>query len=72
MSQNKSKPRGVNYIAAERLAQLNAGAEAATLTECLAVDFAVLRRITPSLFSATRAATIRAAPLKAMKFRSAV
>ena len=33
---------GVQSIAAERLAQLNAGGAAATLTECLAVDFAAL------------------------------
>jgi len=33
---------GVQSIAAERLAQLNAGVAAATLTECLAVDFAAL------------------------------
>ena len=34
--------RGVKDIKPERLAQLNAGAPATTLTECLAVDFAVL------------------------------
>lgn len=33
---------GVQNIAAERLAWLNAGGPAATLTECLAVDFAAL------------------------------
>lgn len=42
MSTAKAKGRGVKDITSDRLAQLNAGAEAATLTECLAVDFAVL------------------------------
>jgi 3-methyladenine DNA glycosylase AlkC len=34
--------KGVKDIAPERLAQLHAGAESTTLTECLAVDFAAL------------------------------
>lgn len=37
-----STGRGVKDISAARLAQLNAGAPASTLTECLAVDFAAL------------------------------
>ena len=44
MSAGKVKGRSVKDIPPERLAQLNAGAEAATLTECLAVDFAALMR----------------------------
>lgn len=44
--------RGVKDISAERLAQLNAGAPATTLTECLAVDFAVLMQaVAPQLGS---------------------
>ncbi|MBD9647645.1 DNA alkylation repair protein [Ensifer sp. ENS09] len=42
MSGSRTNERGVSAIGAERLAQLNAGAEATTLTECLAVDFAAL------------------------------
>lgn len=42
MSGSRTKERGVSAIGAERLAQLNAGAEATTLSECLAVDFAAL------------------------------
>lgn len=42
MKSGTSKARGVKDITAERLAQLNAGAEAETLTECLAIDFAAL------------------------------
>ena len=38
----KPAGRGVKDIAGERLAQLNAGEPASTLTECLAVDFAAL------------------------------
>ncbi|MBB1594234.1 HEAT repeat domain-containing protein [Achromobacter sp. UMC46] len=38
----KASGRGVKDISAARLAQLNAGAPATTLTECLAVDFAAL------------------------------
>lgn len=44
MSAGKAKGRGVKDIPPERLARLNAGAEATTLTECLAVDFAALMR----------------------------
>ncbi|CAN7386318.1 DNA alkylation repair protein [Ensifer adhaerens] len=42
MSESKTKKRGASGIGAERLAQLNAGAQAITLTECVAVDFAAL------------------------------
>ena len=50
MSGSRTKERGVSAIGAERLAQLNAGAEATTLTECLAVDFAALmERIIPGI-----------------------
>lgn len=42
MSGDKSKGRRVRDIPPQRIAQLNAGAEAATLAECLAVDFVVL------------------------------
>ncbi|WP_454674350.1 HEAT repeat domain-containing protein [Achromobacter pestifer] len=38
----KPSGRGVKDISAARLAELNAGAPALTLTECLAVDFAAL------------------------------
>lgn len=42
MSAARAKGRSVKDIPGERLAQLDAGAEAKTLTECLAVDFAAL------------------------------
>jgi 3-methyladenine DNA glycosylase AlkC len=42
MTKAKATGRGVKDITAQRLAQLNSGAEARTLTECLAVDFAAL------------------------------
>ncbi|HEV7305986.1 DNA alkylation repair protein [Ensifer sp.] len=42
MSESRTQTRGVAGIDALRLTQLNAGAPAATLTECLAVDFAAL------------------------------
>lgn len=45
MSGAKPAGRGVKDVSPDRLARLNAGAiEAATLTECLAVDFAALMR----------------------------
>lgn len=45
MSGAKTAGRGVNDISPNRLARLNTGeVEAATLTECLAVDFAALMR----------------------------
>lgn len=42
MIKREASGRTVQDISAERLAQLNAGAQAATLTECLAIDFAEL------------------------------
>lgn len=42
MSTPKTSGRGIKDIPPDRLAQLNSGAEATTLTECLAVDFASL------------------------------
>ena len=42
MAEAPPKGRGIRDIPAARRAALDAGAEAATLTECLAVDFAAL------------------------------
>lgn len=64
---SKAKPldarpagRGVKDIARERLAQLNAGEPAATLTECLAVDFAALMQAVAPQAGADAVGTMRA------------
>ncbi|OCW55992.1 DNA alkylation repair protein [Hoeflea olei] len=63
MSGTKTPGRGVRDIAPDRLACLNAGTvEAATLTECLAVDFAaLLRNVLPEIGADALAEMDRAA-----------
>jgi len=56
----KPAGRGVKDIAPERLAQLNAGEPAATLTECLAVDFAALMQAVAPQAGAAAVASMRA------------
>ncbi len=56
----KASGRGVKDISATRLAQLNAGAPASTLTECLAVDFAALMQAVAPEIGAEAIAQMRA------------
>lgn len=56
----KASGRGVKDIGAARQAQLNAGAPAATLTECLAVDFAMLMQAVAPQVGAEAIARMRA------------
>jgi 3-methyladenine DNA glycosylase AlkC len=56
----KPAGRGVKDIAGERLAQLNAGEPASTLTECLAVDFAALMQAAAPQAGADAVAAMRA------------
>ncbi len=57
---NKPVGRGVKDIAPARLAQLNAGAPATTLTECLAVDYARLMQAAVPEVGAQALAVMRA------------
>lgn len=59
-SPNKPTGRGVKDIGAARLAQLNAGEPATTLTECLAVDFAALMQSAAPAVGADGVALMRA------------
>ncbi|MFV0246083.1 MAG: HEAT repeat domain-containing protein [Qingshengfaniella sp.] len=56
-----SGARRMADISADRLAALNAGAEAGNLTECLAVDFASLMAVTLPDLNADALAQMRAA-----------
>ncbi|MDH1520703.1 DNA alkylation repair protein [Achromobacter mucicolens] len=59
-ARNKSAGRGVKDLAPARLAQLNAGAPATTLTECLAVDYARLMQAAVPEVGAQALAVMRA------------
>ena len=64
--------RGVKDIGADRLAQLNAGAPATHLTECLAVDFALLMQALAPEVGADGIAAMRAAAALGISKRMAL
>lgn len=68
----KASGRGVKDIGAARLAQLNAGAPATTLTECLAVDFAALMQAVAPQVGADAIAQMRAQAATGISKRMAV
>ncbi|NMK48741.1 HEAT repeat domain-containing protein [Achromobacter sp. Bel] len=68
----KASGRGVKDISAARLAQLNAGAPATTLTECLAVDFAALMQAVAPEVGAEALAQMRAQAATGISKRMAV
>ncbi|WP_025138313.1 DNA alkylation repair protein [Achromobacter sp. DH1f] len=71
-SARKSAGRGVKDIDAKRLAQLNAGAPALHLTECLAVDFAQLMQAVAPDVGAARLEQMRAAATAGISRRMAL
>lgn len=72
MSAAKPAGRGVKDIGADRLAQLNAGAPATHLTECLAVDFAGLMQALAPEVGAAGIARMRAAATLGISRRMAL
>lgn len=72
MSAAKPAGRGVKDIGADRLAQLNAGAPATHLTECLAVDFARLMQALAPEVGAEGIARMRAAAALGISRRMAL
>lgn len=64
--------RGVQDISLARRAQLDAGAPASNLTECLAVDFAALMAVAVPQAGADAAAAMRAASAQGISRRMAL